>query len=586
MATKFVIVCGGVLSGVGKGVVSASIGKILQQYGYSVCPVKVDPYINIDAGTMRPTEHGEVWVTDDGGEIDQDLGNYERFLDIDIPRSHNITTGKVYLSVIERERRGEYLGRDVRPIPDIPNDIIRRLKDVSSGYDVAVVEIGGTVGDFENIIFLFTAKSLERELGRENVMHVLVTYLPIPQHLGEPKTKPTQQAVKHLTEFGIFPDFIFCRAHKPLDDVRKKKIETYAHVDKKNIISSPDVSSIYAVPLHYENEHFGKRILDRLQLEQQRIPDWTSWKTMLTNIETSHLVLKIAIVGKYLDIGSFTLEDSYISVKQAIMHACGALGAKPQIIWIDAKDFERDPSSVTLLNNVDGIIVPGGFGTSGIEGKITAIRYCREQNIPYLGLCYGLQLAVIEFARNVAGIKQANTTEVDSKTPHPVITILESQKKLLQSHQYGGTMRLGAYAAALKHDSKTYMLYEETGRLAKDERRIQKMADQAQDSVRLGAIPPMTPIVLERHRHRYEVNPKYIATLKEAGLVVSGMHETLNNTPLVEFIELADHPYFIATQSHPEFKSRPLDPAPLFVGFIRAAKEKHTETVQHIVDET
>jgi len=570
MATSYVIVCGGVLSGVGKGIVSASVGKILQEYGYTVAPIKIDPYINIDAGTMRPTEHGEVWVTDDGGEIDQDLGNYERFLGLDIPKRHNITTGQVYQAIIERERRGEYLGKTVEFIPHVPQEVIRRLKEASEGYDVAIIEIGGTVGDFENIPFLFAAKSLERDLGREHVITMLVSYLPVPNNLGEAKTKPTQQAIKHLNECGIFPDFIFCRSKQPLDEVRRKKIETYANINSKYIISAPDVDTIYRVPLLFEEEEVGKKILERLGLPPRMVPQWNGWQRLIDVLANGPLV-KIGIVGKYIDSGSFTLEDSYISVKHAISHAAAHVGVRPDIIWIDAKRFEQNPQAVQELEHLDAVIVPGGFGSGGVEGKILAIKACRERNIPFLGLCYGLQLAVVEFARHIANFPRAHTTEVDPSTGCPVVTILESQRSILQEHKMGGSMRLGAYAAELVPNSVVARLYERTGRLALDQARLRRMLDATNQQFRVGVLAQEHPSIVERHRHRYEVNPEFVPNLIDAGLGISGWYHPTTNTSLVEFIELSHHPYFVATQSHPEFKSRPLDPAPLFVGLLEAA---------------
>ncbi|OPX30653.1 MAG: hypothetical protein B1H40_05085 [Candidatus Latescibacteria bacterium 4484_181] len=414
---RYIIIAGGVISGVGKGLATASIAKILQQYGYNTTAIKIDPYINYDAGTLRPTEHGEVWVTDDGGEIDQDLGNYERFLGMNISRMNNITTGQIYKEVIDRERRGEYLGQTVQPIPHITDEIKRRVRQAAEGFDFALVEIGGVIGDYENIPFLFAVKGLERETGEENVIYVLITYLPIPTHIHEMKTKPTQQAIRLLSESGIFPDFILCRAREPLDEVRKKKIETYGR------------------------------------------------------IENPKRMLRIAMVCKYIDIGDYNLSDSYISINQALEHAGAHLDAAVKINWIDAKRLEEDNKEVEELLNYDGIIVPGGFGTSGTEGKIKAIRFARENNIPFLGLCFGMQLAVVEFARNVCSMPEAHSTEIDPHTQYPVIDILPSQRDLMQKHHYGGTMRLGAYAATLKKGSIVLKLYTKSRRLDPGETR-------------------------------------------------------------------------------------------------------------------
>ncbi len=563
---KYIVVVGGVLSGVGKGVATASIGRILKEYGFKTTAVKIDPYINVDAGTLRPTEHGEVWVTDDGGEIDQDLGSYERFLGQDLPKKNNITTGQVYLTVIERERRGEYLGKTVQFIPHIPDEIKRRVREAGEGYEVCIVEIGGTIGDYENIPFLFAMKSLEREIGKENLIYVLLTYLPIPTHINEMKTKPTQQAIKLLSEHGIFPDIILCRAKVPLDEIRKKKIETYANIDAEYVISAPDVESVYQVPLNFEKENLGKKILDKLHLIPRKTPDWSGWERLVKRIMNPEKVIDIGMVGKYIDIGEFTLTDSYISVNHAIEHAGAHLGVRLRINWIDAKRLEvGDPAE--LLKGLKGIIVPGGFGTSGIEGKINAIRYARENKIPYLGLCLGMQLAVIEFSRNVIGLRNANSSEFDINTPHPVIDLLPKQREILMTKRYGASMRLGAYVAALKQ-GEVMDLYTKTKRMEKDRLRL-----GALEPFRVGKTDLSGPVVIERHRHRYEVNPEYIEKIENAGLKFTGYHITEEDEPLMEFIELPGHPYFVATQSHPEFKSRLEDPAPLFLGFGKAVVE-------------
>ncbi|MBW2963736.1 CTP synthase (glutamine hydrolyzing) [Candidatus Woesearchaeota archaeon] len=566
MQTKYIIVVGGVISGVGKGVATASIGKILQNYGYKVTAIKIDPYINFDAGTLRPTEHGEVWVTDDGGEIDQDLGNYERFLGIDLPKANNITTGQVYDQIIKKERSGQYLGETVQFIPHVPEEVKRRIIEAGKNFDIVTIEIGGTIGDYENIPFLFATKSLEKDLGKENVIHILITYLPVPSHINEAKTKPTQQAIKMLSENTIFPDFILCRAREPLDPPRKKKIETYANIGSDYVISAPDIESLYLVPLNFEKEKLGPQILKKLQLKPAQQPDWSVWTELVNNILNPQHIIKVGIVGKYLDIGNFTLEDSYISIKESLEHAAANLQARVNIIWIDSKEFEKDPKKLEKLREMHGIIIPGGFGGSGVEGKIKAIQFCRENKIPFLGLCYGLQLAVVEFARNVCQLNDANTSEVNPQTPYPVIDILPSQKALIEKSRYGGTMRLGAYAATLKPNSQVLQLYQETSRLTEDQSKIDNLED-----FRKGVLNTTENIVLERHRHRYEVNPKYIEQIEKHGLIFSGYHLRQDNTQLMEFIELPNHPFFIATQAHPEFKSRLEKPSPLFYGFLKAA---------------
>jgi len=541
--TKYIVVIGGVFSGVGKGVATASIGKIMQEFGFSVTAIKIDPYINYDAGTLRPTEHGEVWVTEDGGEIDQDLGNYERFLNEQIPKKNNITTGQVYKAVIDRERRGDYLGETVQLIPHITNEIRHRIKEASTGFDIATIEIGGTIGDYENIPFLFALQSLEREVGRENMIYMLVTYLPIPSHIEEMKTKPTQTAVKLLEENGIHPDFILCRGRSALDPIRKKKIEVYSNIPSEYIISMPDVTgtgtanTIYTIPLELEKDDIGKKILSKFKSEQLKEPDWKDWNNLVGRIINPEHIVKVAIVGKYLDIGDFQLKDAYISINESLKHAGAHNNAKVEITWIDSKKLEEHNDYIEKLREFKGVIIPGGFGNSGVEGKINAIKFCRENNIPFLGLCYGLQLAVVEFARNVCGL-DADTSENAPETKNPVIDILPEQKSISDK---GGTMRLGGYKAVLKEGTSVKNFYN------KEE-------------------------VYERHRHRYEVNPAYHEVLEANGLVFSGTSE---DKRLVEFIELPKekHKFFIATQAHPEFKSSLLKPAPLFYEFIKAAIE-------------
>jgi len=564
--TKYIIVYGGVISGVGKGTSVAAIGKILQEYGFSVTAIKIDPYINCDAGTLRPTEHGEVWVTDDGGETDQDLGNYERVLNIDIPKRNNITTGQIYKELIEKERGGKFLGQTVEVIPHVPDEIKRRIKESGEGHDFAIVEVGGTVGDYQNLPYLFAAKSLEIEIGKENVVHIIVTYMPIPSHIGEMKTKPTQQAIRMLNEAGIFPDFVLCRAKVALDDVRKKKIETYANIATDNIISEPDIRTVYRVPLDLEKEGLGKKLLNRFNIQRRKESDWQNLKLLVHRIESPKKKTKIAIVGKYIDIGNFTLLDSYISINNALEHAFAALDVGAEIDWIDSKKLAAND-----LSKYKGIIIPGGFGAMGVEGKINAIKFARENDIPFLGLCYGLQLAVVEFARNLCGMDSAHTTEIDAKTKFPVIDILPTQKQILKESIYGGTMRLGAYAAALDN-SRVLKLYKETGRLKMDMEKLKLLSKDKNQQHRIG-LTKGENIVLERHRHRYEVNPKFIDAIKQNGLHFSGYHKRNDKTQLMEFIELPKHKFFIATQAHPEFKSRLEDPSPLFLSFVKACAE-------------
>ncbi|MCX5925021.1 MAG: CTP synthase [Candidatus Dependentiae bacterium] len=551
-STRFIVVAGGVISGVGKGVATASIGIILKEHGYSVTLIKVDPYINYDAGTLRPTEHGEVWVTHDGGEIDQDLGTYERFMNEDIPKQNSITTGQIYKTVIDKERNGDYLGQTVQFMPHITDEITARIKQAASGYEIAVVEIGGTVGDYENMPFLFAFKALKRELGADHVVSCLVTYIPMPEHIGEMKTKPTQQAVRMLSEQGIFPDFIICRSKEPLDQVRKKKIETAVAIHADAIIDAPDIDLIYDVPLNFEAQNFGQKILHYFKLPSKKEPDWHVWRGYIAGIKKPERAIRIAIVGKYVHSGAFSLTDSYLSIGNALMHAGAHMSTQIKIDWIDATVFETDPQQLKQLNDVDGLIIPGGFGAGGVEGKIAAIAYARKHTIPFLGICYGMQLAAVEYARSVCGLVGAHTTEVDEQTPHPIIVLLPIQQQFLAQHKYGGTMRLGACSALVKRGSVVHSLY----------------AHQIKDG-----------FISERHRHRYEVNPAYVAQLEKAGLVFSASHTRIDGTQLMEFIEIPEHRFFVATQAHPEFTSRLANPNPLFTGFVRAAlkyaDEKH-----------
>ena len=547
--TRFVVVAGGVISGVGKGVTSGSIGKILKEHGFKTTLIKIDPYLNYDAGTLRPTEHGEVWVTEDGGEIDQDLGTYERFMNMSIPKKNNITSGQIYKTVIDRERAGEYLGKTVQFIPHVTDEIISRIKKAAEGYELAVIEIGGTAGDYENVPFLFAIKALERELGSDHFAYVLVTYLPVPAHINEMKTKPTQQAIRLLGEHGILPDFIVCRSQFSLDDIRRKKIETFAHLPQDRIIAAPDITSIYHMPLELEQQEFGKKLLGQLHLTSKHTPDWSSWQQRVQHIEHPARKVSVAIIGKYIANGAFSMTDSYISICHALIHAGAELNAGVEITWIDAERFETNPEKLSDLQSFDGVIIPGGFGNSGVEGKISAIEYVRTHHIPFIGLCYGLQLAAVEFARNVCGLKDAHTTEVNPDTPYPIIDILPLQKALLKAHRYGGTMRLGAYEAILKSHTLVHRLYQKS--LQRNE----------------------VKMVYERHRHRYEVNPEFVGVLEKNGLVFSGHHVRSDDTKLMEFIEIPGHPFFIATQAHPEFKSRLGNPNPIFAGFVTACSE-------------
>jgi len=536
---KYIFVVGGVMSGVGKGVASASVGKILQARGFGVTAMKIDPYINVDAGTMNPTEHGEVFVLDDGTECDQDMGNYERFLDRSLSGLNYMTTGSVYKTVIERERSMGYGGACVEVVPHIPLEIIDRIDRAAKKEkaEIAIVEIGGTVGEYQNILFLEAVRMLKIK-NPEDTLLILVSFLPVRDEDNEAKTKPTQYAVRTLNSAGLQPDLILARAKTPLDKKRKEKIAFNCNLLEEDIISAPDVGSLYEIPLNFEKDKLGDIVLGKLAL-RPRSRDLREWRRLAEKIRGAKQVVKIGIVGKYFSSGKFVLADSYISVIEAIKHASAALGVKPEITWLDSERFEKAPKLLRELDKYGGIIVPGGFGGRGVEGKIKAIRYCRENKIPYFGLCYGMQLAVVEFARNVLGLRRAHTTEIDPQTKHPVIDILPEQKKLMAEKKYGATMRLGAWPAILAAKS---------------------MAQAAYGKLRIS----------ERHRHRYEVNPAYIKRLERAGLVFSGQSP---DRRLMEIMELpqAKHPFFLGTQFHPELKSRPLLPHPLFREFISAS---------------
>ncbi len=545
--TKFIVVTGGVISGLGKGVVTASVGNLLKSHGFSVTSIKIDPYLNFDAGTMRPTEHGEVFVTLDGGETDQDIGTYERFLDCQLTRKHNITTGQVFGAVIQRERNLEYNGKTVQVTPHVPEEIIRRIREIEkeTDADFVTIEVGGVIGDYENVLFIEALKQMY--LKGDPMAFIHVVFLPIPYNLGEMKTKPAQHSIRALNELGIFPDFVIARSPKPIDEPRKEKLAVFSNIPADATISAPDLDSIYKEPLIFEEQDFSKKLLCHFEIESKNPNYLNEWKNFVNRITNATTIRKIGIVGKYFDTGDFTLEDSYVSVIESIKHAGWKHGVKPQIHWIDSKKFEKDANTLKELSEFDGIIVPGGFGSSGIEGKILAIQYCRENKIPFLGLCYGLQLAVIEYARHKAGLDGAHTTEINPSTSHPVIDIMTDQKQNLETKKFGASMRLGDYEADLVAGSVVATLYGKTR-------------------------------IKERHRHRYEVNPKYEKIISDAGLVFSGRNP---ERKLVEFIELPNHPFFVATQAHPEFTSRPLRPNPLFDGFISAMEKTIKAPAKH-----
>ncbi len=534
---RFIFVIGGVMSGIGKGIASASTARILKSKGYRTTCVKIDPYLNVDAGTMNPIEHGEVFVTEDGMETDQDIGNYERYLDENILAANYMTSGSVYLSVIEKERALKYEGACVQMVPHIPEEVIRRLNSVARKIkaDFILVEIGGTAGEYENLLFLEAARLMHLKTP-QNVLFMLISYLPIPTKIGEMKTKPTQHAVRALQSAGIQPDFIIARSVVALDEPRKRKLSLFCNVHPGDIISAPDIENIYQVPLNFEREKLGAKILKKFGL-QERKKNLQDWQKMVSRALFSKKEVKVGIVGKYFGTGKFTLSDSYLSVIEAIKHAAWNFSRKPNILWLDAESYEKDPKRMKEeLSAVDGIIVPGGFGSRGVEGKIKAIEYARKNKKPYLGLCYGMQLAVIEFARHVASLKGAHTTEVNSRTKYPVIDLMSEQKEKVFGGKMGGTMRLGAYTCRLKENTIARKAY----------------------GVRT---------VYERHRHRYEFNSALQRILESKKLLVSGINP---ESGLVEIIELKDHPFFVGTQFHPEFKSRPLNPHPLFSEFLKA----------------
>ena len=540
---KYIFVIGGVMSGIGKGITASSIGKILQGRGLEVTAIKVDPYVNVDAGTMNPTEHGEVAVLDDGYETDQDMLNYERFLNVTLPNVNYMTTGRVYRSVIERERNLGYKGKCVQVVPHVPMEIIERIEKAAelADADVTVIEIGGTVGEYENILFLEAARMLRNKCPGD-VMYVLLSYLPIPSKIGEMKTKPTQHAVRNLNATGIQPDILIARSDVPLDKKRKEKIALFCNIDVKNVISAPDVESIYDVPLNFEKDKISDSIVRKLSLQKRvKKSNLNSWKKFVKKVHNGGRELNIAIVGKYFDSGDFVLSDAYISVIEAIKFSCYKIDCKPKIYWLNSKDFESGKLKLDSLKKYDGVIVPGGFGSSGIDGKLKVIQFVRENKIPFLGLCYGMQLAVIEYARNVLKMDGAHTVEIDPKTKYPVIDIMPEQKELMKNKEYGGTMRLGACPAVLKKGSIARKAY------GKDK-------------------------ISERHRHRFEVSPDFIEKLTSEDLLFSA---TSPDGKLMEIVELpaSKHPFFLATQFHPEYKARPIDPHPVFTEFLKACKK-------------
>ena len=532
LGRKFVFVTGGVMSGLGKGITAASTGRLLANAGFDVTAVKIDPYLNVDAGTMNPYEHGEVYVLKDGGEVDLDLGNYERFLGVDMTSDHNVTTGKVYKHVIERERAGDYLGKTVQIIPHITDDIKRRIREAAEGADVCIVEVGGTVGDIEGMPFLEALRQFASEEDDEDLLFMHVTLVPDSKN-GEQKTKPTQHSVKELRSIGLHPDVIIGRNEQRLDAETKEKIALFCDIPNEAVFSNPDVDDIYHVPLMVEDEGLDEYVMERLALAEEALPHAerdNRWRELVTRNRDEAEPISVALVGKY------GLEDAYMSIHESLKHAGIELGVEVDVSWVDAEKM-RD-SHRKRLEAADGVVVPGGFGVRGTEGKVEAVRHAREHDVPFLGLCLGFQMAVVEHARNVLGLEGANSAELDPDTPHPVIDILPEQKEL---DDMGGTMRLGAHETEIKPGTLAQRLYGDA--------------------------------CVERHRHRYEVNPAYIERLESEGLVFSG-----TAGPRMEILERDDHPFFFGTQFHPEFRSRPDRASPAFVGFLDAALGERDET--------
>ena len=530
------------MSGIGKGIATSAIGRILKSKGFVVTALKIDPYINVDAGTMNPTEHGEVFVLDDGYETDQDMGNYERFLDESMPEVNYMTTGRVYMEIIRRERALEYKGKNVEVVPHVPLEVIRRIEAAQkqAGADITLVEVGGTIGEYQNIIFLEAARMMKQQHPHD-VAVVMLSYLPIPHNIGEMKTKPTQYASRELNSAGLQADVILARAEVALDQKRKEKIAVFCNVSPERVISAPDVESIYDVPLNYEKDGLGDILCEVLGVPKKP-SNLSSWEAFVQKSKNGSKEIHIAVVGKYFDSGDFVLADVYISVLEALKTAAHNLGLKLKLSYLGSQKFETGETPLSELEQYSGVLIPGGFGETGVEGKIKVVEYVRKNKIPYFGLCYGMQLAVIEYARNVANLSGAHTTEIKADAEHPVIAVMEGQKENVAANKLGGTMRLGGYPCTLVENTV------------------------AREAYGVGEIR-------ERHRHRYEVNPKYVEILTKAGLVFSGMSP---DKTLMEIAELpkAVHPFFLGTQFHPEFLSRPLHPHPLFVAFIRAASEK------------
>ena len=533
MATKYIFFTGGVVSSVGKGVTAAAIGRLLKERGFSVAVQKLDPYINVDPGTMSPYQHGEVYVLDDGAETDLDLGHYERFIDVSLNRVCNVTTGQVYAEVISKERRGDYLGGTIQVIPHITNEIKRRVGLVSKtlGAEIVLVEIGGTVGDIKSLPFLEALRQMRNDLGRENTVSIHVTWLPHIGATSELKTKPTQHSVRELRSIGISPDVIVARSDFPVEDDLREKIALFCDVERRAVVPLVTSQVLYEVPLILEKLGIGDYLMGRLGLQARRQPDWREWERLVEEVRRPKPVVHVALVGKYVE-----LHDAYFSVREALKHAALSLGIEVEIDWLHSSDLEKE-RGWEVIHKADGILVPGGFGSRGIEGKIKAVRYARENNVPYLGLCLGMQLMVVELARHLVGSDDPNSTEFDHTTEYPVIDLMPDQRSIADM---GGTMRLGLYPCQLVPGTRAAAAYQKSS-------------------------------IEERHRHRFELNNAYREMLENGGMVCSGISP---DGKLVEIVELADHPFMLATQFHPEFLSRPNRPHPLFVGFLDAIRQR------------
>ena len=548
---KYIFVSGGVISGIGKGITSASISLLLKSAGYTVAPIKFENYLNLDAGTINPIEHGDTFLCEDGTEADMDIGTYEKFLNEDMGKDNFVTMGNIYSTVIDAERRFEFNGEDVEAIPHITDEITKRIKNLAEkkNADIVIIELGGTAGEYQNVFYYEAARIMTLK-NPGDVIHVHVSYVPTPAHLGEPKTKPTQLSVRTLNSLGIQPDFIICRSEKFLDQRRRDRLALFCNVSPEKVISSPDLPSVYEVPLVLAKQGLGKQILERLNLKtaESKLDEWEKFVNKVKKVKSQKESVEIAIVGKYFGTGDYQLRDSYAALFDAIDHASYELGITVKTRWVDAEKAENEQDIGKLIGKPDGIIVPIGWGIRGAEGMIKTAGFARSKKIPYLGLCYGMQLAVISYARDVLGLKDANTEE-NTESSNSVIHLMPKQKEIMARRAYGGTMRLGKWDAIVKHNTKAYKLYE----------KYNDFIDKSKG------------LTSERHRHRFEFNNDYLEQFEKEGFIISAFSVEEN---LVEIIELPekDHPFYLGTQGHPEYKSRPLRPHPLFLGFIEAVQ--------------